>query len=413
MDKSGLVLSGGGSRGSYQIGAYKSLQDKGLGISAVVGTSVGAINGAFIAQNALDSACKIWDNLDYNTIFSQNKGLLMDVEPLRQLLNTFIDEEAIRHSPIRYGLTTYNLSNRRMEYLFIEDIPKGQLVEFIMASSNVPLFKRVIINGKRYVDGSVYDPLPRKMLYDIGYRDIISIMIDINPLGASNFIKYKDLKEMRIDHSENLGYFLSVDPGLIRQNYDMGYYDALRTLNQYAGSYYYIIPKNYRSVPLAKPFNHNDIGPLMGDPTARSVLNSPMTLRRLLIHMTLTKYWRQDYSMTWSELFTAVAELTGDLLGIPRYNALTLYTLICQILDQIELIESSQRYKGHDHASFGRLILSSQTDFIKKEYTAMALSSNHPAITPLLPGLILAVPDVVIAGLFIKIIQTRRSKKKS
>lgn len=408
MNKPGLVLSGGGSRGSYQIGAYRALRDNGIEICAVVGTSIGAINGAFIAQGDLDLACDVWENIDYHTVFAETKGLLMDVEPLRALLNETIDEDAVRRSPIRYGLTTYNLSDMKMEYLFIEDIPEGKLIDFIMASSNVPIFKRVVIDNKRYLDGGVYDPLPRKMLYDAGCHDMITIMIDINPVSASDRVKYEQLEELRITHSADLGHFLSVDPAVIRQNYEMGYYDALRALSRYEGGYYYLVPKNYQSVPLARAFNRKDLRPLVRDPAARSILKGSMSLRRLLVHLTLTRYWKSAYTMTWNELFTACAELTGELLSIPRYNALTLYELIKQILDSTDFIEVSDSYQKHNHASLGELILTGQADFIRREYVAVALAQNHPAITALLPALILAVPDVVIAAMFLKVIKNRR-----
>ena len=47
----GLILEGGGSRGSYQVGAYKALIEIGIDIQGVAGTSIGAINGAFIVQS--------------------------------------------------------------------------------------------------------------------------------------------------------------------------------------------------------------------------------------------------------------------------------------------------------------------------------------------------------------------------
>ena len=133
-----------------------------------------------------------------------------------------------------------------------------------------------------------------------------------------------------------------------------------------------------------------------------------MTLRRLLIHLTLTRYWKSNYTMTWNELFTACAELTGELLAIPRYNALTLYELIKQILDSTDFIKASDSFQKHDHASLGEVIFTGQTEFIRREYAAVALAENHPAITALLPALILAVPDVVIAAMFLKVIKNRR-----
>ena len=50
MKKTALVLSGGGSRGAYEIGVWKALKTLGIQIDMVMGTSVGAINGAMIVQ---------------------------------------------------------------------------------------------------------------------------------------------------------------------------------------------------------------------------------------------------------------------------------------------------------------------------------------------------------------------------
>ena len=50
----GLVLEGGGTKGAYQIGAYKALRDLGIEFQGVAGTSIGALNGAYIIQNDIE-----------------------------------------------------------------------------------------------------------------------------------------------------------------------------------------------------------------------------------------------------------------------------------------------------------------------------------------------------------------------
>ena len=55
----GLVLDGGGARGAYQIGAWKALKEAGVKISAVAGTSVGALNGALIWKGRMLMTGKI------------------------------------------------------------------------------------------------------------------------------------------------------------------------------------------------------------------------------------------------------------------------------------------------------------------------------------------------------------------
>ncbi|MBQ9938060.1 MAG: patatin-like phospholipase family protein, partial [Oscillospiraceae bacterium] len=61
--KRAIVLGGGGSRGGYHIGVWKALRELGIDYQMVTGTSVGALNGAIMAQNDFESAVKMWENL--------------------------------------------------------------------------------------------------------------------------------------------------------------------------------------------------------------------------------------------------------------------------------------------------------------------------------------------------------------
>ncbi len=71
----GVVLQGGGTKGSYHIGVWKALRELGIEIGAVTGTSIGgALNGgAFIAQNMYDEALKVWENINSMTLLMQRK----------------------------------------------------------------------------------------------------------------------------------------------------------------------------------------------------------------------------------------------------------------------------------------------------------------------------------------------------
>ena len=69
----GLVLSGGGTKGSFEIGVWKALRELNIPVTAVAGTSVGAINSAIIAQSDLDWAIEFWTNLSMDQVFDVNK----------------------------------------------------------------------------------------------------------------------------------------------------------------------------------------------------------------------------------------------------------------------------------------------------------------------------------------------------
>lgn len=68
MNGYGLVLAGGGAKGSYEIGVWKALKELNVPISMVAGASVGALNGAIIVQDDYDTACKLWTNLSMDTV---------------------------------------------------------------------------------------------------------------------------------------------------------------------------------------------------------------------------------------------------------------------------------------------------------------------------------------------------------
>ena len=61
----GLALEGGGAKGAYHLGALKALYEAGYAFDGVVGTSIGALNGAIIVQDggSLETLQKLWDNV--------------------------------------------------------------------------------------------------------------------------------------------------------------------------------------------------------------------------------------------------------------------------------------------------------------------------------------------------------------
>ena len=67
-----LVLSGGGSKGSYQIGVWKALKKLRIKFDIVTGTSVGALNGALITQKSYFRAIKLWKKINLKLLFGEN-----------------------------------------------------------------------------------------------------------------------------------------------------------------------------------------------------------------------------------------------------------------------------------------------------------------------------------------------------
>ena len=64
-----VVLSGGGSKGAYQIGVWKALRKLKIKYEIVTGTSVGALNGAMMVQKDYYKAYNLWSNISMDKIF--------------------------------------------------------------------------------------------------------------------------------------------------------------------------------------------------------------------------------------------------------------------------------------------------------------------------------------------------------
>ena len=90
--KRALVLEGGGAKGSYELGAILALKD--IQIDCVVGTSIGAINGAFFVSNQLDELYEIWNNIDCKKILGTDSN--SKLYNYLYLLNNKIDINEIK-----------------------------------------------------------------------------------------------------------------------------------------------------------------------------------------------------------------------------------------------------------------------------------------------------------------------------
>ncbi len=262
----GLVLEGGGAKGAYHIGALKAIKELKLDISAVAGTSIGAMNGAMFVQDKLDTAYDYWYNISSSQVLDiddqylnqllnltinqdnlnyfldkakevlQNRGL--DNSYLKNILKDTIDEELLRKSNIKFALVTLSISDLKPLELFLEDIPQGKVVDYILASAYLPAFKMQRIDGKILVDGGFYDNLPLKTLINKGYKKLIAVRT--YGLGEIEKRKTNDAEVIYINPSEELGKMLNFDQKNARKNIKMGYYDTMRYFKNLLGSKYYI-----------------------------------------------------------------------------------------------------------------------------------------------------------------------------
>ncbi len=265
MSKTALVLAGGGSRGSYELGAWQALRELDIDIHIVTGTSIGAINGAAIAQGDYDAAVQLWNNIETSKvidvpvnedaplgqkIWATYQSYLVnfvkkggtEVNSLKETLALFLDEQKVRASSVIYGLVTIEMDSKIPHELFIDDIPQGKMIDYILASASIyPAFKPHSINDVRYVDGAYHDNLPVKMALDKGATDIIAV--DLDAFGVVNKEMLKLAKRaVYIKSYWNLGPTLVFDHATIQRNIRLGYLDTLKAYGAYEGYAFTFIP---------------------------------------------------------------------------------------------------------------------------------------------------------------------------
>ncbi len=254
----GLVLEGGGAKGSFQIGAWRALREAGIKIKGVSGVSVGALNGALICMDDPEKAEDIWHNINYSAVmdFNMNTGSILetaeeikklikdrgvDITPLKKLLHETVDEEKIRNSHCELFATTFSVSDMKLLNIDVKSASEGKMEEILLASAFFPVFKTEKLSGKLYTDGGGFNNVPLDVLVDRGYQDVIVVRI-YGP-GYDREKKVKIPEGTNIYHiapREELGGVLEFDKKRSRKNMALGYLEASRLLYGLDGRRYYI-----------------------------------------------------------------------------------------------------------------------------------------------------------------------------
>jgi NTE family protein len=179
-----FVLSGGASLGAIQVGMLRALADRGVVPDTIVATSVGAINGAFIASHgptpeAVDELAALWRSVGRTQIFP--------LEPLTGLLGFLGAKRNLVPGGALRRLVTRNVLHERLEDLPIAlhvvacDVlsgsevllSRGPLVDAVLASAAIPgVLPGIEWEGRLLIDGGVVDNTPISQAIGLGARQI-------------------------------------------------------------------------------------------------------------------------------------------------------------------------------------------------------------------------------------------------
>ena len=251
-----LVLAGGGAKGSYQVGVWRALQELDRLPDIITGASVGTLNGCLFTMGKIQEAEDLWRSLEIHDVLDvpetlereELRSFFMDVfrsgglnvEPLAETIDRYIDEDAVRNSPIRFGLVMTELGSLRSIQCPIEDIPRGQLKEYMLASSACfPALRPREIDGVKYIDGGWRDNMPLDLAARMGAEELLGVDVDGIGIVRPNTT---GLPTKIIRSHWDLGPTLDFAPARAARNIALGYFDTMRLFGRCGGTAYALMP---------------------------------------------------------------------------------------------------------------------------------------------------------------------------
>ena len=182
-----LVLGGGGLKGLAHVGAYKALEEAGVPVEGVVGTSIGALVGASIASGmTADEMHDVARRLERKDIVRLNRGAVW-INGIRErsvfrggVLREYLEEvlpaggwEALR---IPLLINAVDLGDGSLQWFGVGDRTDVSLVDAVYASAALPvLYPPFELGGRAYVDGGISRSLPLEKAEAEGARRILAI----------------------------------------------------------------------------------------------------------------------------------------------------------------------------------------------------------------------------------------------
>lgn len=176
--KIGLALGGGGAKGLAHIGIIKALEEAGIEINYIAGTSMGALVGGWYAATgdikALEDfiiRIKKTDIFPVKEIIKRKDGALFKGESIADKLRQALENIKIEDLKIPFVAIATNAKNGDEVRL-----KNGDLVDAIKASIALPIvFAPVAIDGQLLMDGGLVNPVPADAVKDMGADFVIAV----------------------------------------------------------------------------------------------------------------------------------------------------------------------------------------------------------------------------------------------
>jgi NTE family protein len=180
--KTAFVLGGGGVLGAHEVGMLRALSEAGIAPDVVVGTSVGAINGAFVAADPAGAAARLGQMWQGDAIQRAFSGTLWGravrlassgthlhaMDPLRDMLRDTLPVADFADLELPFHCVAASIEHAQAHWF-----SSGPLVPAVLASCAVPgLLPPVEIGGEHFFDGGLVHSIPVGRAIALGARTV-------------------------------------------------------------------------------------------------------------------------------------------------------------------------------------------------------------------------------------------------
>lgn len=195
QSRTALVLGGGGALGALQVGLLKTLVRSGFRPGLIVGTSAGALNGAFLAfhpnEEGVTRLEAIWNDVEFAKLFHRNlvrmavcvaskRFCVYTNDYLREIISSHAEADDFAAAEVPLFVTATDLTSGQ-KVVF----SRGRVSDALLASTAIPgLFSPVRIGGGLFVDGGVTANLDIATALEAGATGVLAIDPTL-PLSSS------------------------------------------------------------------------------------------------------------------------------------------------------------------------------------------------------------------------------------
>jgi NTE family protein len=187
-EKTAYVLGGGGQLGAHEVGMLRALIEHEIVPDLILGTSVGAINGAAVAAEptaaAVEQLTRMWCEIDQNDAFdgsilgrlgtlARTRTHLHGNDSLRRMLESSLPVDRIEDLAVEFQCVAASIE-AASEHWFTN----GPLVDAVLASSAVPgILPPVVIDGEHFLDGGIVNSIPVGRAVAMGSRRVFVLHV--------------------------------------------------------------------------------------------------------------------------------------------------------------------------------------------------------------------------------------------